>query len=169
MLKSSIEKHLNDQVEREAYACFLYYSMASWMEANGFTGASKFLYSQGDEEMEHMKKIFFYINEAGGRAIMPSVKQPPKDFKSFSEVFEESLKSEQQVTEAIHEIVEACLKEKDYTTFNMMQWYVDEQHEEENQFNTILEKINLLGDGHEGLYLLDKELGEMAEEGADDQ
>ncbi len=168
MLKKNIEKMLNEQVEREAYAAFYYFSMASWMDNNGYVGTAKFLYSQADEEMEHMKKVFHYINDAGGQAVVPSIDQPPKSFKSYKEIIDTSLENEKKVTEAVHEIVEASLKEKDYTTFNLMQWYVDEQHEEENQFSTIIEKLNMLGDGKEGLYLLDRELGGKSEEGSEE-
>lgn len=168
MLKKNIEKMLNEQVEREAYAAFYYFSMASWMDSNGYVGTAKFLYGQADEEMEHMKKVFHYINDAGGKAVVPSIDQPPSDFKSYKEIIDTSLENEKKVTEAVHNIVEASLKEKDYTTFNLMQWYVDEQHEEESQFDTILEKLNMLGNGKEGLYLLDKELGEKGENSSED-
>ena len=169
MINENIQKKLNQQVEREAYAAFLYFSMASWMDSNGYVGTAQFLYSQADEEMEHMKKIFHYINDAGGKAIVPSIDQPPKDFNSYKDIIEKSLENERTVTESIHDIVEACLKEKDYTTFNLMQWYVDEQLEEENQFNTIIDKLTMLGDGKEGLYLLDQELGERSSDKKGDE
>ncbi len=163
MLKKNVQSMLNEQVEREAYAAFFYFSIGAWMDSNGYVGTAKFFYSQADEEMEHMKKIFHYINNAGGQAVVPSIDQPPKDFKSYKEIMEKSLDNEKAVTEAIHQIVETCLKEKDYTTFNLMQWYVDEQLEEENLFSTILDKLHMLGDGKEGLYLLDQELGNKAD------
>lgn len=164
MLTKNIQNMLNEQVKREAYAAFFYFSMGSWMDRNGYEGTAKFMYSQADEEMEHMKKIFHYINNAGGDAIVPSIDQPPKNFDSYKQIIEKSFENEQSVTKAIHEIVEACLNERDYTTFNLMQWYVDEQLEEENLFSTVLDKLNMLKDEQNGLYLLDQELGQKANE-----
>lgn len=166
MLTKKIQKMLNEQVEREAYVAFLYYSVGSWMEAEGFHGTSRFFYAQGDEEMDHMKKVFHYLNDADGKAVAPSIPQPPADFDSYYKVFEVGLENEQTVTKAINAIVEACLKEKDYTTFNLMQWYVDEQLEEETMFRNILDKLELVGNDKRGLYLLDRELGERVDRAA---
>jgi len=156
-LKNEIEKKLNEQIEREAYAAFFYYSVASWMDEQGYTGATNFFFGQGDEEWEHMKKIFHFVNRADGRVVVPSIKQPPKEFQSFREAFKQSLENEKSVTKSIHEIVDLCLSEKDYTTFNFLQWYVDEQLEEEDLFSTLLDKIDILEDS-KGFYLLDQEL-----------
>lgn len=164
MITKSIEKSLNAQIAHEANASFYYLSMASWCDSNGYSGATKFLYSHSDEEKEHMLKLFHYINEAGGRSIVPSIKQPQSEFKSLIQIFELMLKHEIEVTKEINGLVELCLKEKDYSTFNFLQWYVAEQHEEEMLFRSILDKAKLIGaDDSKGLYWLDKEIGSLAQ------
>lgn len=161
MLNKKIEKALNDQVAREAQSSFHYLAMASWLEHNGFMGTSRFLYNQVQEEYMHMMKLFHYVNEAGGSALAPAVKQAGHNYKSYASLFAEILETEQKVSSAIHDLVDLCLKEKDYTTFNFLQWYVSEQLEEENLFKEINDKIKMLGDSRDSLYLLDRDLETM--------
>lgn len=161
MLSKKIEKALNDQVAREAQSSYQYLAMASWMETNGYTGTARFLYDQVEEEHMHMMKLFHYINEAGGTGLAPAVKQANRDFKTYAQLFEDILANEQHISAEIHDIVDLCLKEKDYTTFNFLQWYVSEQLEEENLFKEINDKIRMLGDSKDSLYLLDRDLESM--------
>ena len=111
----------------------------------GLDGASEFLYKQSEEERAHMLKLFAYINETGGQALAPEVKKSPDSYKSVVEVFKLALKQEQQNTKSINSLVELCWSEKDYSTFNFLQWYVAEQHEEEMVFKSILDKVDLIG------------------------
>jgi ferritin len=162
MLSKKIEQLLNEQVQHESESSNYYLAMASWAETKGLNGISAFLYKQTDEERVHMLKLFHYINERGGHAITPGSKAPKGEFKNVKEVFEQVLKSEVKVTTEINQLVDACLKEKDYTTHNFLQWYVSEQMEEEKQATIILDKLALLGDDKGGLYLFDRDLASMA-------
>ncbi len=158
MISKKIEATLNKQIELEAYASFLYLSMASWCEQEGLDGTAKFMYRQSAEERGHMLRIFNYINEVNGHAITPAIKQPPKTFKSINVLLEQVYGHEQKVTKAIHKIVELCYKEDDYTTLNFLQWYIDEQREEEAMMRSILDKVKLIGEGGQKLYYIDQEL-----------
>ncbi|MCB0738632.1 MAG: ferritin, partial [Bacteroidetes bacterium] len=151
----------NDQVELEAFSSFQYLSMSAWLESEGFAGAAQFMMRQADEEMMHMKKVFHYIIEAGGRAISPAIPKPQEVFDGFKNVFEMALAHERKVTEAIHNIVGESQNSRDFTTFNFMQWYVAEQLEEESLFNTILDKIKLLDRDGSSYYHIDMELAAM--------
>ncbi len=162
MLAKKVENALNEQVALEAYSFFQYLAMASWLDNNGFEGASKFIYGQADEEKMHMQKLFFYINDAGGFAKAPAVPQAGHDYGSFAELFDKVLAHEKKVSDAIHELVNLALAEKDFTSFNFLQWYVAEQLEEENLFRTIVDKIKMVGGNTDGLYMLDKDLGNMS-------
>ncbi len=162
MVSKNISEALNKQVALEAFSYYQYLAMASWLDNNGFEGASKFLYKQADDENMHMQKLFFYINDAGGFAKAPAVEQPGHDYGSFAELFKRVLEHEGKVSQAIHELVNLCLQEKDFTSFNFLQWYVSEQLEEENLFRTIVDKVEMVGNNTDGLYMLDKDLGEMA-------
>lgn len=162
MLSKNIEKLLNEQVQLEFESSQFYLAMASWAEAKGLNGVSGFLYGQADEERVHMLKLFHFINERGGQAAVGGSKPPKSKFKNVKEVFDDLLKHELTVTREINKLVDACLKEKDYTTHNFLQWYVTEQMEEEKQALTILDKLELLGDDKGGLYLFDRDLASMS-------
>ena len=164
MLSKKIEAALNEQVALEHESSQYYLAMASWAEVKGYKGISQFLFHHSDEERLHMLKLFHYINDRGGHALVPSAAQPPKLFNSVNEIFEYVLKHEVKVTSEINKLVDACLKEKDYTTHNFMQWYVAEQIEEENLARNILDKLNLIGSDKGGMYLFDRDLGMMKTE-----
>jgi ferritin len=156
MLNKRVEEICNRQVEREGYSSNLYLAMASWAENNGLAGVAGWLYIQADEERLHMLKFIKYINERGGKAIMPALKQPPADFRNVKEVFTEVLKHEEFVTASINEIVAVTLEEKDFNTHNFLLWFVMEQVEEEASAKAILDKLNLLGESN--MYLLDRDI-----------
>ncbi|MDR4988139.1 MAG: ferritin [Bacteroidales bacterium] len=159
MLSEKMLNILNEQVVKEAYASHLYLAMASWADVQGFEGISAWFYAQAEEEREHMLKLIHYINERGGHAIVPLVEQPPQEFKGVKELFDASLEHEQMVTAAINEIVSLALTEKDYTTNNWIQWFVDEQLEEETSVQAIIDKLNILGDHN--MYIFDRDIMSM--------
>jgi ferritin len=127
------------------------------------------MYAHSDEERFHMLKLVKFVNERGGRAIVPSITQPPSDFDTVQRMFELLLAHELTVTQSINEVVDICLKEKDYTTHNFMQWYVSEQMEEEALARSILDKLNLIGNEKGGMYLFDREMLEIANSSANAQ
>ncbi len=161
MLTKKVENSLNKQIELEANASQFYLAMASWAETKGLEGVASFLYRHSDEERMHMLKLIKYVNERGGHAIVPSLKKPPKLFDCLSHVFQDLLNHEIMVTQEINKVVDICLKDKDYTTHNFMQWYVAEQIEEEALARHILDKLKLIGDDKGGLYLFDRDIVSM--------
>jgi ferritin len=156
MLKKKIEDICNRQVEREGFSANLYLAMASWAENNGLSGVAAWMYTQSDEERIHMLKFIKYINERGGKAIMPALKKPAADFKSVEEVFKEVLKHEEFVTASINEIVALTLDEKDFNTHNFLQWFVMEQVEEEASVRMVLDKLRLVGKNN--MYEFDRDI-----------
>lgn len=162
MLSTKIQKELNKQVEMEGQSSQFYLAMASWAENAGLNGSAKFLYKHSDEERLHMLKLVKYINERGGVAVVPALVKPPSKFKSLKSLFQSLLEHEVAVSNMINGLVEVCLKDKDYTTHNFMQWYVAEQIEEEALARTIMDKLNLIGDDKGGLYLFDRDMESMS-------
>jgi ferritin len=156
MLKKSIEDICNRQVEREGYSSNLYIAMASWAETNGYSGVAGWLYSQSDEERLHMLKFIKYINERGGKAVMPALKKPVAEYNNVEEVFKEVLKHEEFVTASINEIVSLTLDEKDFNTHNFLQWFVMEQVEEEASVRVVLDKVRLVGKNN--MYEFDRDI-----------
>jgi ferritin len=158
MISKEMEKALNEQIAMEGYASFLYLSMAAWCEKEGLEGCAKFLHRQSDEERMHMLKIFHYLSEVDGVAVTPAIKQPPLNYKSVRSLFESVYEHEQKVTNSIHKLVRESYDHNDHTTWNFLQWYVEEQREEEALMRTILDRIKLIGDGPQSLYYIDKEM-----------
>tara|TARA_Y100000994_G_scaffold235232_1_gene224722 strand:+ start:288 stop:788 length:501 start_codon:yes stop_codon:yes gene_type:complete len=161
MLTKKVEKSLNRQIELEANASQFYLAMASWAETKGLEGVANFFYRHSDEERAHMLKLIKYVNERGGHAIVPALDKPPKVFDCLSHVFQDLLDHEIMVSKEINNVVDICLKDKDYTTHNFMQWYVAEQIEEEALARHILDKLKLIGDDKGGLYLFDRDIVNM--------
>ncbi len=156
MLKKKIEDICNRQIEREGYSSNLYLAMASWAEVNGFKGVAAWLYVQSDEERLHMLKFIKYMNERGGKAIMPAFKKPVNEYKGVEDVFKEVLKHEEFVTASINEIVALTLEEKDFNTHNFLQWFVFEQVEEESSAREILDKLHIVGKNN--MYEFDRDI-----------
>ena len=156
MLKPKVEEILNEQIQKEAYSSFLYLSMASWAESKGMPGIAQWLFAQAEEEKMHMLKFVAYINERGGRAIIPAIDKAPDDWKDIFILFDEVLKHERYISASINDILALAVKENDFATQNWVQWFVTEQVEEESSVQLVIDKLNLLGEHN--LYMFDRDI-----------
>jgi ferritin len=163
-LSTNTEKALNEQVELEAASSQYYLAMASWADVQGYNGIAQFLFRHSDEERIHMLKLLTFINDRGGFAVVPALKQPPLEFKNIHDIFEQVLNHEILVSTEINKLVDLCLQEKDYTTHTFLQWYVNEQIEEEKMASKILDKLRLIGEDKGGLYIFDRDMGTLRTE-----
>jgi ferritin len=161
MLTAEMTARLNDQLNLEFFSANLYLQMSAWCSDKGFEGAAAFLKMHSREEMEHMQRLFDYLSDAGSLPLLGSIAAPPVSWNSLAELFEETLNHEKLITSKINELAHAAMTTQDYSTFNFLQWYVAEQHEEEKLFKTVLDKLALVGSKGEGLFLIDKDLGRM--------
>lgn len=130
---------LNEQVSKEAEASSLYLAMASWTEYNGYSRSAEFFYNHAVEERDHMMKIFRFLNENGARAYAPEVGKVEQEFKSLKEVYEKTLEHEIKVTQSIFAIFKKARQSDDYASENFLQWFVEEQLEEEKLVHSILD------------------------------
>jgi ferritin len=163
MLNRKIEKLLNEQIFHEEYSSCLYLAMATWCDFSKLNGIAGFLYHHAEEERSHMLKFVHYLSQEGSHAIVPAIKQPPSTFKSVADIFDAALTHEKQVTKRIHRIAEEALEMKDFGTFQFLQWFVSEQQEEEQLFQSIVDKIEMIGaKDKRGLYFLDKHIAKLA-------
>ena len=144
-ISTKMKKALNDQIALEASASNNYLAMASWCEVIGYQGAANYFYAQSDEERTHMLKVVHYLNDVSATATIPAIKAPSISYKSLEELIKTALKNEQIVTKAIHKMVEITQKEKDHSTYAFLEWFVNEQVQEETKFETILQKFDLIG------------------------
>ncbi len=159
MLSKKIEKILNEQIVKEGYSSNLYLAMASWADKEGYAGIAQWLFAQSEEERMHMMKIINYVNERGGHAIIPAFDVPPANFDGIKKLFNQVLEHEQYITASINDIVALTIKENDYATNSWVQWFVTEQIEEESSVQTIIDKLNLLGE--KNLYMFDRDIMSM--------
>jgi len=162
MIAKIVEEALNKQIQLEEQSSRIYMAMASWCEVNGYPGAASFLYTHSDEERMHMTKLITYLNDKGGHAVLQSLEMPGSKFKDLQEMFEKILEHEEFVTDSINKLYEVAFNQKDYTTGQFLQWYIQEQIEEESLFKGILDKFRLAGNQTGGLFHLDKELESLA-------
>jgi ferritin len=159
MLPKKVEAILNDQILKEDYSSQLYLAMASWAENKGFEGVSSWLYAQAEEERLHMLRLVRYVNERDGVAVISGIETPPDDFGDVFVMFDKVLEHEKYISASINQIVSVCMAENDFTTQNWVQWFVNEQIEEESSVRAIIDKLNLVGKNN--LYLFDRDIMSM--------
>ena len=159
MLNKNVAAAINDQIAQEFYASHVYLSMAAWLETQSLVGFAKWMRLQADEERVHAMRLFDFVLNNGGEVQLQGIDQPPTAFDSALSVMEMSLEHERGVTATITRIYELALKEKDYPAQIEMQWFIDEQSEEERVVGDIIARMKIGGDSGTALLLLDGELG----------
>lgn len=159
MFNKKLEEALNEQINKELYSAYLYLGMAVHFESEGLKGFASWMRVQAKEEQEHAMKIYDYLFSVDGTPALKTIKEVPTHYeKKPIEVIQEVLKHEQFVTASINSLYELALAEKDYKTQLFLQWFINEQVEEEENDRDILDTFKYI-DNNAGLLLLDKELG----------
>jgi ferritin len=163
-LSKKMNGALNDQINAELASAYVYLSMSAYCTEANLRGAANWLRIQWEEEIEHATKLFDYVGERGGTVSLKAIAQPPARFKSLLDVFEQVLAHEQAVTASIHKLYDLAVAEKDYASQSFLQWYVNEQVEEENSPAEIISMLRLAGDSGAALLMMDHHLSERARE-----
>jgi ferritin len=159
-----MEQELNLQMTREAEASQLYLSFASWAEVQGYPGIAKFLFHHSDEERVHMLKFIAFINQRGGHCKISALGAPPADPQTLHELFEKIQEQEIKNSNEINKIVEIGYEDKDYPTNNFLQWFVQEQLEEEALATQLLDQLKIIGEespNRGGLYEFDRNIASL--------
>jgi ferritin len=162
MISKKMEKALNKQINAEFYSSYLYLAMAGYLETQNLPGFANWMYVQSQEEWEHGMKILNYINEQSGTVKLETIEAPEVSWKSPLDVFETAYAHEQLVTSKINDLVSLSNDEKDYATHIFLHWFVTEQVEEEASALAIVEKLKMIGDKVQGLFMLDRELAQRS-------
>ena len=158
MLKETVQEAINKQINAEIHSAYLYLSMSAWFEHEGLSGFANWMKIQYKEELTHATKFFDYVHERNGRVILEPVAGVPADFGGVIDVFEKTLEHEQKVTAMIDELVDVAEKANDRASQSFLQWYVDEQVEEEATVNEILDNLRLIDGQGNGLFMMNREL-----------
>ncbi len=160
MFSREVEKALNGQINTELYSAYLYLSMSAYFESVNLRGLAKWMRVQASEEQAHAMKLFEHITQRGGKIALQGIDKPPSTWKSALAVFEDAYKHEQKVTGLIDGLVKTARTAKDNATEIFLQWYVTEQVEEEASTSDVAQKLKLVGDSINGLFMLDHYLGQ---------
>jgi len=160
MVSEKIVTLVNEQISKEQYAAQLYLSMSAWFYAQDLEGIGNYFRVQSKEELMHADKMFDYVNDIGGQIILNEVPKPPHEFNNAQEIFEKALDHERLVTKSIFNIVKAANDEGDFATTSFLQWFINEQVEEEASASLLVTKIKMVKDNPSALYLFDQELAQ---------
>lgn len=159
MLSKKMEKALNDQVNAEMFAGYLYQSISAYYQSVDLPGFANWYYVQAREEFTHALRLYNYILERGGIVTLKAIEAPKTTWKDPSGPLRDGLQHEVKVTGMINKLVDMAEKEKDRATFNFLQWFIEEQVEEEDNANNNINRMKLAGNKGQGLFMLDKEMG----------
>jgi ferritin len=157
-ISKTMQDALNEQIREELASAYIYLSMAAYCESISLPGFAHWMRVQTKEETEHALKFFDYLVDRGGRVTLQAIPQPPAEFSGPTNVFEKTLAHEQYITGRIHKLYGMAMDEKDYASAGLLQWYVNEQVEEEKNATQILDLLKVAGEKGQGLIMLDRHL-----------
>jgi ferritin len=160
MISKKMQDALNEQVNAEMYSAYLYLAMDAFFQATNLAGFANWMRVQTQEEMAHAMKIYDYINERGAAVTLKAIEGPPTEWESPLAVFEAVYEHEQKVTGLINDLVDLAIEEKDHASNTFLQWFVNEQVEEESSADQMVQKLKLVKDAPGGIYMLDNELSQ---------
>jgi len=158
MINAKMQEAINGQIQKEFYSAYLYLSMASYCEERSLNGFANWLKVQYQEEIFHALNLVNYLLERGGKVILAAIQAPPFEFSSMKDLFEKVLQHERYVTASINQLYGVAVEEKDFASQIFLEWYVNEQVEEEDNVMQILDKLAVIDENTGHLLFLDAEL-----------
>ena len=167
MISKKMAKELNKQLNKEFYSAYLYLAMSAYCNKSDFPGAANWFLEQYQEEQDHATRIYNYLIDQDAKVDLQAVDKPPKKFGSLLQTYTESLEHEQFMTKNLNELSNFALQEKDHATYNLLQWFVNEQVEEESTVSDIISKLKMVGEDGYGLLMIDGELGQRSATNSD--
>ena len=159
MKNSTVQEAMNDQIKLELTSAYAYLAMSACFDEQGLTGFAKWMRLQAEEELEHAMKFFDFIHDRGGRVALQAIDQPQAQYESALAAFESAFHHEQRVSEAINGIYSLAVRENDFASQSFLNWFVDEQVEEEKNAASAIEQLRMAGDNPAALLMLDREFG----------
>lgn len=160
MITEKVQEALNNQLNAEFYSAHLYLSMSAWFDSAGLKGFASWMQVQFQEEESHALKIYKYILERGGNVVLKPIDAPPCQWDSPLAVFEATLEHEQKVTRFINDMVYLARQERDNACEIFLQWFVNEQVEEEDNVGSVLAQLRLIKDSPQSLFIMDKDMAQ---------
>jgi ferritin len=158
MLSERLLRAINDQVNFEFYSEYSYLAMAAYCEAQDMPGFANFFKVQAQEERFHALKFYDYIYQMNGSVTFSALEKPQSEFKDILDVFIHGFEHEKEVTKRIYNLMDIAMNEREHATISLLKWFIDEQVEEENSFNTIIKRLQRVIGSPAALFMLDEEL-----------
>jgi ferritin len=158
MLKEKMRNAINEQINAEQYSALLYLSMSAYFNDKGLPGFANWMYIQYQEELSHANKLFKYVVDRGAKVEIKAIKQMPTDWDGVIDAFEATLEHEQLVTSLINNLIDIAIAESDHAAQSFLQWFIDEQVEEEANVQEILDTLKLVNGQGNGIFMLDREM-----------
>ena len=158
MANKKVIEALNNQIQKEFHSSYIYIAMEAWFADKNLDGFSNFFHVQALEERDHAYKIFDFVHRLGGTVTLEDIPKPKSDYETVEDVIKAALEHEQFITKSINELMDIATEEKDHATISFLNWFVDEQVEEEENVGKILNQVKLMGKDGRGLFMIDREL-----------
>ena len=158
MISDKLCAALNKQINAEMYSSYLYLSMSAWFETKSLAGFANWMRVQAEEETFHAMKMFDYVHERGGKVLLEAIEQPESEWESPLSAIKAVLKHEEYVTSLINDLVDVAMEVRDHAGTYFLQWYVEEQVEEEANVGTLLDRMKMIADDSAGMFALDMEM-----------
>ncbi len=158
MISEQMQAAINAQINAELYSAYLYMSMSAYFQSLNLPGFANWMRVQVQEETAHAVKFYDFVNSRGGRVLLTEIAAPPTEWANPAAPFEDAYKHELEVTRRIHHLVTLSLQEHDYATNTFLDWFVNEQVEEESSADAIVRQLRLIGEDRGALFMLDREL-----------
>jgi ferritin len=159
MIGKKMEDAINEQINAEMFSSYLYLSMSAFFADKNLPGFANWMQIQAQEELLHAMKLYDYLIERGGRVILADIKASQSEWDSPIAVFKHVYEHEQKVTGLINNLVNIAIEEKDHAANSYLQWFVNEQVEEEASADGVVKKLEMISDSTSGLFMMDQELG----------
>lgn len=164
MLSKTLQDALNQQIKHEFFSSYLYLAMSSYFEGQSLLGFAKWMRVQSEEEHEHAMRLYDFVHDRGGSVELQALEQPRSEFSAPLDVFQQALEHERFITAQIHQLYGLAVNEKDYPTQVHLQWFIDEQVEEEKNASDIVDQLRIAGNDGAAILLLDHNLGQRQTE-----
>ncbi len=158
MITKRMQSAIEEQINAELWSAYLYLSMSAYFERQNLRGFANWMKIQWQEEVTHAIKFFDYVHSRGGQVFLKPISDVPAEWSNAVDVFSETLSHEQHVTSLINNLANIAAEEKDHATTAMLQWFINEQVEEEGNAEQILIQLKMIGDNGYGMLMLDREL-----------
>jgi ferritin len=158
MVSETIETQINDQIQAEIYSSYLYLQMSAWLDEQGLKGMSRWMDIQTQEEWVHAMKLYRYLLERGGTVVFQAIQAPPSTWASPLAAFQQALEHERMVTGRINALVDLAIEERDHATRSVLQWFVDEQVEEESNAEENVRLLTMSDGNPQATFMIDQQM-----------